>query len=162
VTVHLRLETVLPLGSAEAFDLSRDVELHLDSLLSTGETVVAGRRSGLLEQGEHVAWRGRHFGIPLTLMSRLTQVERPTRFVDEEIAGPFRRLRHEHRFEPHSAGTRVIDDITFEAPFGSLGRLVERVVLERYMRDLICGRNAHLLAVARRTAARRALTVADD
>jgi hypothetical protein len=30
------------------------------------------------------------------------------------------------------------------------------------MRDLICGRNAHLLAVARRTAARRALTVADD
>lgn len=156
MTVHLRLETILPLGPSEAFDLSRDVGLHLDSMLSTKETVVAGRRSGLLANGEHVAWRGRHFGVTFTLMSRLTEVDRPTCFVDEEIAGPFRRLRHEHRFEPHADGTLVIDTITFSAPFGPLGRLVERIVLERYMRDLISARNAHLLDVARRIADRPA------
>jgi ligand-binding SRPBCC domain-containing protein len=65
-------------------------------------------------------------------------------------------LRHEHRFESHPEGTRVIDVITFEAPFGALGRLVERVVLDRYMRDLISARNAHLLTVARRRADRSA------
>jgi ligand-binding SRPBCC domain-containing protein len=162
MTVQFRLETVLPLAPAEAFDLSRDVGLHLDSLRSTRERVVAGRRAGLLDRGEHVAWRGRHFGVPFTLMSRLTEVDRPTLFVDEEIAGPFRRLRHEHRFESHPEGTRVTDVITFEAPFGSLGRLVETVVLERYMRDLISARNAHLLAVAQRIADRPSPVGADD
>ncbi|RWZ49657.1 cyclase [Labedella phragmitis] len=156
MTVHLRLETVVPLTPGQAFDLSRDVGLHLDSLVATRETVVAGRRSGLLQQGEHVAWRGRHLGVPFTLMSRLTTVDYPRLFVDEEIAGPFRRLRHEHRFEPHRDGTLVTDDITFAAPLGPLGRLVEKVVLEKYMRGLISARNAHLLVVARGIAVRAA------
>lgn len=150
MTVRIQLETVLPLAPAEAFDLSRDIGLHLESMTASGETVVAGRSSGLIGEGEHVAWRGRHLGVPFTLMSRITEFDRPHRFVDESIAGPFRRLRHEHRFTAHADGTLAIDDITFEAPFGMIGRLVERSILERYMRELIASRNARLVEVARR------------
>jgi ligand-binding SRPBCC domain-containing protein len=151
MTVRLHLETIIPLPPAAAFDLSRDIGLHLQSMRATGETVVAGRSSGLIGEGEHVAWRGRHLGIPFTLMSRITAFDPPHRFVDEAIAGPFRRLRHEHRFLPHDRGTLAIDEIEFDAPFGLVGRLVERLVLERYMRDLIGTRNAHLVELARRT-----------
>lgn len=154
MTVRVRLETVLPMALAEAFDLSRDIGLHVDSMRASGEIVVAGRSSGLIDEGEHVAWRGRHFGVSFTLMSRITEFDRPRRFVDESIAGPFRRLRHEHRFTPHAEGTLAVDDIEFQAPFGIIGRLVERAVLERYMRELIAARNAHLVAVASRLTVR--------
>lgn len=152
MTVRLHLETVLSVSRERAFDLSRDLDAHLASMRESGERIVAGRPGGLIGPGESVAWRARHLGLPFTLMSRITVYERPNRFVDEEIAGPFRRLRHEHRFDDASVGGRerclMTDDITFDAPFGVVGRLVERVVLERYMLELIEARNRHLVAAA--------------
>jgi ligand-binding SRPBCC domain-containing protein len=154
VTVRLRLETVLPVQPADAFDLARDLDAHLSSMRASGERIVAGRSGGLIGPGESVAWRARHLGLPFTLMSRITAFEPGVLFVDEQIAGPFRRLRHEHRFVDHDGGCLMTDDITFEAPLGALGRLAERLVLDRYMRDLIETRNRHLLAAARGSVAR--------
>ena len=115
---------------------------------ASGERIVAGKSGGLIGPGEFVAWRARHLGVPFTLMSRITAFDSPRLFVDEEIAGPFRRLRHEHRFVDRGEHCLMIDDITFAAPFGVLGRLAERFVLERYLRELIASRNRHLLAAA--------------
>lgn len=153
MTVHLHLETLLPVGADTAFDLARDLDAHLDSMRSSDERIVGGRRTGLIDEGEHVAWRARHLGSTFTLMSRITRVERPALFVDEEIAGPFRRLRHEHRFSSYGDGCLMTDDIVFEAPFGVVGRIIESLVLERYMRDLIVSRNTHLVRAAGRIAA---------
>lgn len=153
MTVHLHLETVLPVGTDTAFDLARDLDAHLDSMRSSGERIVGGRGGGRIEGGEHVAWRARHLGLPFTLVSRITEFERPTIFVDEEVAGPFRRLRHEHRFSAHGDGCLMTDDIVFDAPFGFVGRISERLVLEHYMRELIVSRNRHLVIAARRIAA---------
>ena len=149
MTVTIHLETVLPVPRADAFDLALDLDMHLSSMSASGERIVAGRDGGLIGAGEFVAWRARHLGLPFTLMSRITTFEPAVMFIDEEIAGPFRRLRHVHRFVDHDAGSLMIDDITFEAPLGLLGRLVERFVLERYLRDLIETRNRHLLATVR-------------
>ncbi len=41
-------------------------------------------------------------------------------------------------------GTTMIDRIEFAAPFGPMGRLVERLVLARYLQKLIETRNRHL------------------
>lgn len=159
MTVHLHLETVLPVPPAVAFDLARDLDAHLASMRASGERIVAGRSGGLIGAGESVAWRARHLGLPLTLMSRITAFEPGTMFVDEEVAGPFRRLRHEHRFSDHDDGCLMTDDIVFEAPFGRLGRAAERLVLQRYMAGLITERNRHLREAAsrgdRRSAPRR-------
>ena len=38
----------------------------------------------------------------------------------------------------------MIDHIEFEAPFGFLGKITERLVLERYMKRLIGQRNLWL------------------
>ncbi len=38
-------------------------------------------------------------------------------FTDEQIAGPFRYWKHEHRFETEKNGTRLTDSVEFRLPF---------------------------------------------
>ncbi|MFF2495252.1 SRPBCC family protein [Agromyces sp. NPDC058064] len=112
----------------------------------TDERAVGGVTSGAIGLGEEVSWRARHFGVRWRMTSRITELERPVRFVDEQVRGPFRSFRHVHRFESDRADeTLMIDDIEFAAPFGPLGRLAERA-LGPYLRRLIERRNAHLAA----------------
>jgi ligand-binding SRPBCC domain-containing protein len=82
------------------------------------------------------------------MTSRITELDRPHRFVDEQVRGPFRRFRHEHLFQRQEAHTLMIDRLDFDAPVGPLGRLVERVLLERYLRKLIEERGSFLKAKA--------------
>ena len=131
---HVRLETIIEAPIEDVFDLARDIDLHARSMAHTDERAVAGRTSGRIDLGETVTWRARHFGITWSLTSRITVVERPTRFVDEQVAGPFRSFRHEHRFEPIPGGTRSSTIGSTSRRSGSLGRLVDRAILARYMR----------------------------
>ncbi|NUP64435.1 MAG: SRPBCC family protein, partial [Nonomuraea sp.] len=72
--------------------------------------------------------------------------ERPAYFVDEQVAGPFRRWRHEHRFEAAPGATRMTDVVDFSAPAGPLGTIADVLVLRRYLTGLIRLRNDHLRA----------------
>ena len=51
--------------------------------------------------------------LPLPWRTRIDLWEPGVRFVDRQIAGPYRWWRHEHRFEPAPTGTRVIDEVEF-------------------------------------------------
>jgi hypothetical protein len=42
----------------------------------------------------------------------------------------------------------MIDHVAFESPLGPLGRLVDALVLERYMAKLLRQNNRHVRAVA--------------
>ncbi len=130
----------------ELFDLARSIDAHKDSMARSREDAVAGVRSGLISLGEQVTWRAWHFGVPIRMTSRITQMEAPYYFVDEQVNGPFRRFRHVHEFSEDSHGTTMVDRIEFAAPFGPVGRVVERLVLARYLRTLIETRNRHLTA----------------
>lgn len=130
----------------ELFDLARSIDAHKDSMARSREDAVAGVRSGLISLGEHVTWRAWHFGVPIRMTSRITQMEAPDYFVDEQVKGPFRRFRHVHEFSEDSHGTTMVDRIEFAAPFGPAGRVVERLFLARYLRTLIETRNRHLTA----------------
>lgn len=61
------------------------------------------------------------------------------------LAGPFRRWWHEHRFEPVPGGTRMTDTVEYASPVGPLGRLVERLILTRYLTRLLRTRNHWLV-----------------
>jgi hypothetical protein len=150
--VRFDAHALLPVDSDVAFDLSLSIDAHLGSFERSGERAVGGVTSGVIGLGEFVTWRARHFGITWTMTSTITEWERPSRFVDEQRKGPFRSFRHEHRFEEADGGTRLFDQVEFEAPFGVLGRAVERLFLTRYMRRLIEVRNAFLVTEATRLA----------
>jgi ligand-binding SRPBCC domain-containing protein len=150
VTVRFSARTLLPLPIEEAFTLTLDIDAHLASMARSGERAVAGVTTGVIGPGEAVTWKARHLGLPWTMTSGITEWERPTRFVDEQVRGPFAWFRHEHRFTPVDGGTAVVDDVAFAAPCGPLGRLAEAVILGRLLERLIAERNAYLVAEAGR------------
>jgi ligand-binding SRPBCC domain-containing protein len=144
VTVRFECRTNLASSPAEAFDLARSIDAHVGSMDRFRERAIGGVTSGLICEGQEVTWRARHFGIPFRMTSRITAMEPPRSFRDEQVRGPFRFFRHEHRFEGGDGHTSMLDIVEFAAPFGPLGRLVERFILARYMRRLIEQRNAYL------------------
>lgn len=150
--VEFTRQTLVPLEPPQAFDLSLSIDAHVGSMAESGERAVGGVTQGVIGMGEFVTWRARHFGINWTMTSRITEWNRPRRFVDEQARGPFKSFWHEHVFEPADGGTMLLDDVRFEAPLGPLGAIAERLVLRRYLLHLIDVRNQFLVTEAvRRT-----------
>ena len=141
-TIELETEIAAPIE--RVFDLSRCIDAHIDSASKTKEQAVAGRTSGLIECGETVTWSAVHFGIRQRLTVRITELQRPNYFVDEMVSGAFKRMRHRHDFLPTAQGTLMKDVFEFDAPFGLLGRMAEKLILDRYMTQFLETRNAHL------------------
>ncbi len=144
MTVEFVRSTVLATDPASAFDVSLDVDFHLESMSESGESIVGGVDRGSMQLGDTVTWRARHFGIWWTMTSTITEFDRPHVFVDEQARGPFKRFRHVHRFEEVDGGTRMTDEVSFEAPLGPLGLVAERFALGSYLPKLIDLRNAEL------------------
>jgi ligand-binding SRPBCC domain-containing protein len=134
------------MDKAELFARSRSIDAHMSSMAKSREIAIAGVTSGLISLGEEVTWRAWHFGIPVRMTSRITEMVVPERFVDEQVNGPFRHFRHSHEFLEESGETVMIDRIEFSAPFGAFGRLAEKLFLSRYLRHLIEIRNRHLVS----------------
>jgi ligand-binding SRPBCC domain-containing protein len=134
------------------FDLARSIEVHLLGNTHFGEQATAGTCSGLIEMGEQVTWRARHFFISQNLTSAITAYDRPTYFQDTMLRGAFQSMQHDHHFRetstPEGPLTEMRDDFRFSAPLGPLGWIAERAVLRRYMRNLLNERNAIIKQVA--------------
>lgn len=128
------------------FDACRDVELHERSAAQTDERAVGGKTEGMVEQGDEITWSARHLGIRWRLTSRIVEMDRPDWFADEQVRGPFKSMRHEHRFERMEGGTRVTGIFYLSAPLGPLGRLAEWLFLRRHMTRFLERRNAWLKA----------------
>jgi ligand-binding SRPBCC domain-containing protein len=149
---RVHIETLARAPREVLFDLSRDLDFHTRSLEHTGERIVGGKRGGLIELGEEVEWEARHFGLRLRLRSRISEMDRPRTFVDEQVRGPFSWFTHRHRFIEEGGATRMIDDWEHRAPFG----FVTDVVLRGYMQRLLETRNAAIVAEAERRVRSRA------
>ena len=123
------------------FDLSRSIDLHMESTKQTGERAISGKTSGLFELGETVTWRAKHFGIWQNLTSKITEYKYPDYFVDEMVSGAFKSFRHEHHFSNDNGQTLMKDVFVFESPFGIFGKLFNWLVLKKYMTNLLVERN---------------------
>ncbi|MEU4481685.1 SRPBCC family protein [Micromonospora sp. NPDC023966] len=144
---RIDLTTSVSAAPQAVFDACLDVDLHTASMGSSGERATGGATTGHLAAGDVVTWRARHFGLPWRMTVRITDHERPHRFVDQQTSGPFARWRHEHLFAPDPAdpsATIMRDVIEFDAPVGPVGALVAGVILRPYLRRLISRRNAFL------------------
>ncbi len=143
--------TVVNAPLERCFDLARSIEVHLAGNIHWGEAAVAsaGLTAGLLEAGQRVTWRAKHFGVWQSLTSEITALHRPRSFQDTMIDGPFRFMQHDHVFRAWSpAETEMTDVFRFAAPLGILGRLAEVLVLGSYMLALLRERNAVLKEIA--------------
>jgi len=133
------------------FDLARSVEVHLAGNVHSGESAVAmgGVTSGLIDLGQQVTWRAKHFGFWHKLTSEITAMNRPVSFQDTMVAGIFRFMQHDHFFRALSNDeTEMKDLFRFASPVPGFGRLAEMLVLRRYMQGLLRERNSAIREIA--------------
>ena len=137
IEIHAPIERV--------FDFITDIRNH--SRVAPPET-----QEQLLDAGDFpmrvgtvVRMHARYGGVRWTLASRITVFDPPgpshpdcAYFRDEQVHGPFALWQHDHCFaSTPTGGTRLTDRFTYAAPFGPLGRLVERLWLNGRMHHLM-------------------------
>lgn len=144
--IQLTIHVAAPIETV--FDLSRSVDLHMESTAHTNERAVSGCTTGLIGFGETVTWEARHFLLNLRLTSKIVEYERPTHFRDSMVSGPFKWFDHDHDFESRGAETIMNDTFAYRSPFGVFGRIADVIFLKRYMGNLLRIRNEVIQRVA--------------
>lgn len=141
-TIHLTVFIKAPIE--RVFDLARSIDLHKKSMAHKGEEAVAGTTIGLIGLNESVTWKAKHLGKQRVFKSKITSFQKPSGFVDEMMDGDFKSFRHEHHFKVVDNGTLMIDFLHYEMPYGALGKLVDRLYLNKYLIRLLETRNEAL------------------
>ena len=145
------IETPIHAPAEVCFDLMRDIRIHTETTAQTHEMAVGGVTDGMIGLGQTVTFEGTHFGIRQRLTVKVTEFERPRLLVDEMTEGNFRSFKHIHEFIRVRSGTLMRDTLVWTSPFGFLGRLVDKLILERHLRNLVTTRNTRLKAIAETT-----------
>ena len=138
-TIHLTTFIAAPVE--RVFDLSRNISLHKISMQQTGEVAIAGITSGLINIDDTVTWKAKHFFKTRFFTSRIIEMKPFEKFTDKMIRGDFVSFQHEHFFKPAANGTIIIDIVSFETPYGFLGKVVNKFFLASYIEKLIIKRN---------------------
>lgn len=144
----IHLTTFIAAPRERVFDLSRSVDLHQFSMKLHEEKIIDGKMSGLLGLGDSVTWTAKHLLKQRMLKTTISQLKSPDYFMDEQISGDFKSMKHEHYFKVIENGTLMIDQFHFETPYGQLGELINLLYLEKYMTRLLEKRNAVIREVA--------------
>src|SRR4026208_1634280 len=92
-TIHLTTFIAAPVDVV--FDLCRHIDLHKRSMSAFKEDAVAGTRFGLIEKEETVTWRARHLMKNRLLRVKISSMQKPDHFTDEQLQGDFKEMKHE-------------------------------------------------------------------
>ena len=138
----IHITTFIAAPRERVFDLSRNISLHKISMQDTKEEAIAGVTSGPIGLNETVTWRAKHVGKTRTMQVKITQMESPVSFTDEQVKGDFIYFRHEHHFKPVENGTLMIDMLDFKSPYGIIGQVFNSIYLTGYLEKFLLKRNA--------------------
>ena len=81
-----------------------------------------------MRAGALIEYRLALFGVPFGWRTEISCWEPPHRFVDRQLAGPYRLWVHTHEFAAERGGTRMRDHVEYILPLGRLGMLGHRLV----------------------------------
>ena len=122
--VHtLERAQVLPHPVNEVFPFFADA-LNLERItppLLRFEVVTPGPIE--MRLGALIEYRLRLHGLKVDWLTRIEEWEPGVRFVDMQLAGPFRLWHHTHTFEEHDGGTLMRDVVRYALPAWPLGEL---------------------------------------
>ena len=144
----IQLTTLINAPIQIVFDHARNIDTHQQSASKTGEVTIAGTRHGLINKGESVTWKGKHFGFFLEHQSIITQMDFYTYFVDEQLKGHFKTFKHQHFFEEIDGLTIMKDVMEYETPYGIFGQLFDKIALKKHLTNFLLHRNSYLKVVS--------------
>lgn len=77
-------------------------------------------------------------------LTEIKHIEKGVFFVDEQRIGPYKIWYHEHRIEPCEDKTRMLDRVSYQMPFGIIGRLVHSLWIKAMLEEIFDYRTAIL------------------
>jgi ligand-binding SRPBCC domain-containing protein len=139
---NIRREIWLPHSREEVFEFfsaARNLEQITPPLLKfevlTPEPIPMG-------EGTLIDYRLRVHGLPLRWRTKITRWNPPYQFADIQLKGPYKLWDHTHTFLEENGGTRMIDEVVYELPFGPLGDLVHALSVRRDVEEIFRYRNS--------------------
>ena len=69
-------------------------------------------------------------------LTEIKHIREGISFVDEQRSGPYKFWYHYHEVQPHSGGTKIMDEVTYQMPFGLLGDLVNAIIVKKQLEDI--------------------------
>lgn len=138
---RIHLTTFIAAPIERVFDLSRHLALYRLVFQSRKEKLTSGAASTLIAKGETISIIAKHAGRSRMSMLKITALERPTLFVEEQVKGDLENYRHEHHFKAVDNGTIIIDIVDFGVPKDIIGKLFGKVYFNKYLEELLRKRN---------------------
>lgn len=84
------------------------------------------------------------FGIKTTWVTEITKVNFGNYFIDEQRIGPYKMWHHEHFLQENEHGTLMIDIVSYKPPFGILGSIANKLIIERKLEEIFTFRQKAL------------------
>jgi ligand-binding SRPBCC domain-containing protein len=127
--VHLlEREQILPCPPGEVFPFFADAR-NLEAITPPLLRFRVVGAPAELRAGTLLQYRLRLHGLSLDWLTRIAEWVPGERFVDEQIAGPYRLWHHTHEFEPHGdRATLMRDSVRYALPLWPLGELAAPLV----------------------------------
>lgn len=136
---HIKKQQVLPISLDEAWDffsspknLAKITPAHMNFRI----TNISGDGAEMYS-GQIICYRLNILpGISTFWMTEITHVKEPYFFIDEQRFGPYALWNHQHQFKEVSGGIEMTDELYYAIPFGWLGRLVNRIFVEKEIKKI--------------------------
>ncbi len=87
-----------------------------------------------MKRGALIEYRLALFGVPFGWRTEISEWDPPHRFVDRQLAGPYRQWVHTHEFLSERGGTRMRDTVLYSLPLAALGLVALPVVRRQLTR----------------------------
>lgn len=101
---------------ADAFNLERITPPHLHFHILTPAPI-------RMATGTRIDYRLSLYRVPFSWTSLISDWNPPSRFVDQQIRGPYKRWVHTHEFFDEDGATLIRDRVEYELPLRPLGEL---------------------------------------
>ncbi len=75
-------------------------------------------------------------GVPLKWQTLISDWQPPTKFVDEQLKGPYRVWHHTHEFKDYKNGTLMRDRVLYKPRFGIFGDLANFLFVAKDVRNI--------------------------
>jgi len=80
------------------------------------------------------------FGLKINWTTEITHVNELRFFVDEQRVGPYRIWHHEHHFIEKNGGVEMTDIVSYQLPFGFLGRILHPIIIAPKLEEIFAFR----------------------